>query len=144
MHKYTPKTSDTWQLEGFSTLTYEEIYKTIIGMPSKSCELNILPTTFLKKVLKCCLPSIAKIVNLSLVTGEFCDKWKPAVVWQLIKALSKGTVKENYRPVSNLPFISKIVEKCTSSWIPISLQKIPQLWDKPSEISQLHIVGHRK
>ena len=82
-------------------------------MPSKSCKLNILPTTLLKKVLKHCLPSIAKIVNLSLVTGDFCDNWKSAVVQQLLKALSKGTVKENYRPISNLPFISKIIEKCT-------------------------------
>ena len=31
----------------------------------------------------------------------------------LIKALSIGTVKEKYSLVSNLPFISKIIEKCT-------------------------------
>ena len=98
MHKYTPKTNDKPQLEGFSMLTDDEIYKTIMGMPSN---------------INHCLPSIAKIVNLTLVTGEFCDKWKSAVVWPLIKAISKGTVKENYRPVSNLPFISKIIEKCT-------------------------------
>ena len=106
-NKYTP-----W-LEEFSTLTDDEIYKTIMGMPSKSCELDILPTTLLKKVLKHCLPSIAKIVNLSLIAGDFCDNWKSAVVCPLIKPLSKGTVKENYRPVRNLPFISEIIEKCT-------------------------------
>ena len=31
----------------------------------------------------------------------------------IIKSLPKGTIKTNYRPVSNLSFISKIVEKCT-------------------------------
>ena len=72
-----------------------------------------LPYNIHKKVLKHCLPSIAKIVNLSLVTEEFCDKWKSAVGQPLIKVLSKGTVNQNYRPVSNLPFISKILEKCT-------------------------------
>ena len=113
MHNYTPKTNDTPWLEGFPTLTDDEIYKTIMGMPSKSCELNILPTTHLRKVVKHCLPSIAKIVNLSLVTGDFCNNWKSAVIQPLIKVLSKGTIKENYRPFSNLPFISKIIEKCT-------------------------------
>ena len=34
-------------------------------------------------------------------------------MWPLIKAVNKGKVKTNYRPVSNLPFISKIIEKCT-------------------------------
>ena len=80
IHKYTPKPNETSHLEGFSTLSDEAIHKTTLGMPSKSSKLNNIPTTFLKKVLKQCLPSIAKIVNLSLVTGSFCDKWKSAVV----------------------------------------------------------------
>ena len=52
MHKYTPKTNYTLQLEGFATQTDEEIYKTyqnLLRVPSKSFKLNILPTTFLKK-----------------------------------------------------------------------------------------------
>ena len=49
MHKYAPKINDTPQLEGFSTLTDDDIYKTIMGMPSKSCELDILLTTLLKR-----------------------------------------------------------------------------------------------
>ena len=72
---YIPKPNDTPQMERFSTLTQQEIYQTIIGMQSKSCELNTISTTFLKKVLKHC-PSIAKIVNFSLDTGEFCKTWK--------------------------------------------------------------------
>ena len=48
-HKYTPKPNDTLHLEEFSTLTDEEIYKTILGMPSKTCDLDTIPTTFLKK-----------------------------------------------------------------------------------------------
>ena len=36
-----------------------------------------------------------------------------AIVKPLIKAKKKGTAYTNYRPVSNLSFISKVVEKCT-------------------------------
>ena len=36
-----------------------------------------------------------------------------AIVKPLIKAKKKGTAHMNYRPVSNLSFISKLVERCT-------------------------------
>ena len=71
------------------------------------------PYNIPKKVFKHCLTSIVKIVNLLLATEEFCNRWKSTVVQPLLKAISKGRVKTNYRPVSNLPFISKIIEKCT-------------------------------
>ena len=73
----------------------------------------MLQTGRLKQVLDGCPPAITHIVNSSLHTGEFCKEWKEALVKPLIKNISAGTVKMNYRPVSNLGFISKIVEKVT-------------------------------
>ena len=82
-------------------------------MPSTTCKLDIIPTKFLKKVLMHCIPALTKVVNLSLSSGHFFEDWKLAIVRPLIKSLKKGTEKSNYRPVSNLQFISKIVKKCT-------------------------------
>ena len=63
-------------------------------MPSKSHELGSIPTTFLNNVLKHCLPSIAKIVNLILDTREFCGRWKSTMVQPLTKAIITGAVKQ--------------------------------------------------
>ena len=59
------------------------------------------------------MPTLTKIINLSLNTGKSHDGWRLAVVRSLTKSLPKGTSKMNYRPVINLSVISKIVEKCT-------------------------------
>ena len=59
------------------------------------------------------LPSLAHIVNKSLDQGAFYSEWKEALVKPLVKKKSLGAIKTNYRPVSNLQFISKIVEKVT-------------------------------
>ena len=48
----------------------------------------------------------------SLANGEFCEDWKVAVVKPLLKNPSLDLINKNYRPISNLPFISKLVEKC--------------------------------
>ena len=71
-------------------------------MPSRTCELDIIPTGFLKKVLVHCVPAITKVINLSLSMGHFYEDWKLAIVRPLIQSVRKGTEKSNYRPVSNL------------------------------------------
>ena len=100
-------------LNKFSILSETQLYKIIMEMPSTTCEVDIIPTEFLKKVLMHCIPAKTKVVNLSLSLGHFFEDWKLAIVRPLIKSLKKGTEKSNYRPVSNLQFISKIIEKCT-------------------------------
>ena len=82
-------------------------------MPSKSCKLDTIPTTLLKKVVKHCLPSITKVANLLLDTGAFCKRLKCTVVWPLIKAISKGTVKTIYRHSQQPTIYLQIIEKCT-------------------------------
>ena len=49
-------------------------------------------TDELKEVLHICIPSITKIVNLSLDKGAFSNQRKTAVVKPLIKAIKKGMV----------------------------------------------------
>ena len=82
-------------------------------MPSKTCDLDPLPTSILKKCIDLLLPAIHHIVNLSLSQGYFPDVLKKACVTPLIKNenLDYDNIK-NFRPVSNLPFLGKLIEKC--------------------------------
>ena len=81
-------------------------------MNNKSCELDIISIDKLKEILDSCIGTITKIVNISLTTGQFCDQWKTAIIKSLLKTLGLKLINKNYRPVSNLHFISKLVEKC--------------------------------
>ena len=58
------------------------------------------------------IPGITKLVNLSMETGCVPSSFRKALVTPLLK---KSTlypeVMKNYRPVSNLPFVSKVLER---------------------------------
>ena len=108
---YQPRQLDVPLLRKFTPVTTSQLEKTIKGMPSKTYQLDIIPTDKLKEVLEGCLPAITHITNSSLDTRSFCEEWKEAIVKTLVKKPSGGLVKTNYRPVNNLGFISKVVEK---------------------------------
>ena len=97
----------------FTPISAKELQETITNMPSNTCTLDIMSTARLKEVLGTILPSLAHIVNKSLNQGAFYNEWKEALVKPLVKKKSLGAIKTNYRPVSNLQFISKIVAKVT-------------------------------
>ena len=61
------------------------------------------------------LPTITERVNHSLQTSTFDPSFRCALVRPLLKkpGLDRNNL-QNYRPVSNLPFISKIIEKAVS------------------------------
>jgi hypothetical protein len=81
-----------------------------------SCELDPLPTKLLKPCLDHVLPLITDIVNKSLSEQCVPASFKQAIVRPLHKKpnLDKEILK-NYRPVSSLPFISKILEKVANN-----------------------------
>ena len=78
----------------------------------KSCELNPIPTTLLYDNLDILLLTITNIINTSLTTGIVPCGLKTATVKRLLKkpSLDKNLLK-NYHPISNLSFLSKILEK---------------------------------
>ena len=57
------------------------------------------------------LPVITKMINLSLNSGEFADDWKCGLINPILKKPGLDLLYKNYRPVSNLQYVSKLTEK---------------------------------
>ena len=105
--KYNGKTFSTFQ-----PVSEEIVRKTIMSMPTKSCNLDPLSTDYVKHCLDELLPHITSIVNASLSTATVPVLFKNALVIPLLKKNGLDpNLLNNYRPVSNLPFISKVLER---------------------------------
>ena len=74
--------------------------------------LDPVPTYLVHECLDDLIPTITAIINESLVSGIVPPPFKQAIVLPLLKKpnLDRNVLK-NYRPVSNLHFLSKILEK---------------------------------
>lgn len=98
----------------FSNFTAVEktvIEKMIQHLKSSSCCLDVLPTPFFKS-MKCMLTDLHQIINSSLQTGSVPKQLKVAAIRPLpIKRSLDASVLNNYRPILNLSFIAKILEK---------------------------------
>ncbi|KAL0152092.1 hypothetical protein M9458_052599, partial [Cirrhinus mrigala] len=95
--------------EAIDSKTLEEIVQ---HLKSSTCNLDTLPTSFFKSVFNCLEADLLEVVNISLLSGTFPNSLKTAVVKPLLKKSNiDNTTLSNYRPVSNLPFIGKIIEK---------------------------------
>ena len=100
----------------FSQVTDLQVAKVIRSSASKSCDLDPLPPQIMKMVLSELLPIITAIINKSLNTGTFPGRYKLALVSPLLKKQTLDPdVCKNYRPVSNLAFLSKVLEKVVAS-----------------------------
>ena len=110
-------------LSNFTPATMQEVEKLIKQSPAKSCGLDPVTTWLLKQHTECLVPIITSIVNMSLAGGVFPDQFKMAHVCPLIKkATLDCDAPKNYRPISNLPYIYKIVEKVVAARLQKHLQ----------------------
>ena len=99
-------------LSSFSTITLEDVEKKIKSMSNKFCSLDPIPTFLLKSCSDVLSPIILHIVNSSIATAEFPAYMKKAVVKPTLKKDDADSdCLKNYRPISNLPVISKILER---------------------------------
>ena len=110
MHVDLPPAAST--LGSFSSVSVDEVRKLITLSKCKSCSLDPIPTWLLKKSLDDILPAIVHIINLSLSNGSVPHSMKCAIVSPLLKkpTLDKEILKK-YRPVSNLTFLSNVLER---------------------------------
>ena len=99
----------------FIPASQEEVDTLVRQSPNKTCSLDPVPTWIIKKCSRIFVPILTLIVNASLSTGSVPPNLKQAIITPLIKqpSLDKDCLK-NYRPVSNLSFLSKLIERIIS------------------------------
>ena len=99
-------------LHDFGVVPPEEVRGFASKLSCKSCNLDPLPASVVKECLDTLLPVITRIVNLSLTKGAMPESFKLA---ELLPSLKKPDADyedfKSSRPISNLPMVSKVIEK---------------------------------
>ena len=88
----------------------------------KSCELDPLPPFVIVDVLDDIVPFLLYLFNRSLSEGLLPASEKRAIVFPTLKKPNLDpSICQNYRPIANLSFLSKTLERL------VSLQLLPYL-----------------
>ncbi len=112
------------KLQCFTTIGQDELNKLITASKPTTCLLDPVPTKLLKELLPVAEQPLLNIINSSLSLGHVPKPFKLAVIKPLIKKPKLDPCElANYRPISNLPFMSKILEKVVSAQLCSFLQK---------------------
>ena len=104
---------------------------------SKAAGLDNLSGHFLKNVAKVWAKSITDLCNLSVTSEKFPDSCKIAKLKEIYK---KGSLTEasNYRPISLLPLISKVIEKVIYNQTSVFLNSRNLLYNYQSSFCKNH------
>lgn len=93
-------------------VTYYELAKLIKSSNSKTNALDPCPTDLLKKTFDVHSYVLLKIFNQSFDEDKFPDTFKIVQVTQSLKSPTDDKhLLKNYRPISNLPTIGKLLER---------------------------------
>ena len=97
-----------FEFKAVTEKTVEEIIDNL--KPKTSCGVDRLSNKLLKFIKYEITKPLTKIINQSLLTGIFLDKLKLAKVLPIYKK-NDDNILDNYRPISVLPTISKVLER---------------------------------
>ena len=104
--------ADTPVIRMLQPVSQEDLKKIVLSGNSKCCHLDPVPTSILKECIDILLPSLTNIVNKSVVDHTFPTTFKFATLVPLLKKPSLDKEQfPNYRPVSNLAYVGKLIEK---------------------------------
>ena len=108
----SPAVADEDCLFNFPPVSRTDVIDIVKLCPTKSCSLDPIPTALLKCVIDILATPIASLYNLSVLTGVFPSKLKLGLITPLLKKPSLcPNQKANFRPVTNVSFSSKCLER---------------------------------
>ena len=104
-------------------VTQEEVRAIIRKSKATTCRNSPVPSYLVKHNNDVLLPAITHLVNLSLCGGVFPDCLKMAIISALLKKKGLDIILSNFRPVSNLTCISKIIEKAAAGFFNAHMER---------------------
>ena len=126
-------------LYAFDLVTVSETKEIVMSLASKHCELDPAPTFIVKNLIDILAPAMSTIINKSLSLGVVPTSMKRALVKPLLKDSSLDPEEiSNYRPVSNLSFLSKVLEKVVNKRLDAHLENNVLLSDSQSAYRKHH------
>ena len=104
--------SSDCQFSQFTPVSLHDVARAIRSLPDKQSICDALPTRFLKECSDLLVPFISFLFNKSLSLGLVPERWKVSRVTPLLKKGKRNADElSHYRPISNLPVLSKLLER---------------------------------
>ena len=104
--------ADVPVLAAFDDITSEEVECLLNRLGTRQCELDTAPVWLIKKLKSVFAPIISHLVNTSFQDASLPASHKRAIVRPRLKKTGMDPVDpKSYRPISNLSFISKFIER---------------------------------
>ena len=99
-------------LSNFTPTTTDEVQQLLTKMNKTTCKLDPFCTSIIMQHSLHFIPVYVHLINLCFSTGIFPTRFKSTVVKPLLKKTTLDyEVLKNFRPISNLTFLSKLIEK---------------------------------
>ncbi len=108
----------------FYCVSDSDIVKLVKTSKRSSSPADPIPVPLLCSIIDCICPYITLAINSSLISGVVPSAFKAAIVRPILKkAGSDPEVMSKYRPISLLPFLSKVLEKVVAKQITTHLER---------------------
>ncbi len=122
----------------FKEITQVDIAAAIDRLSASTASSHDGITSFMVKAGKVVLvPIFHYMFNLSVTSKKFPEQWKEAIVTPLFKSGQRDD-PNNYRPISVLPTISKVLERCVHDQVYAYLSKNNLLNNRQSGFRKGH------
>ena len=128
------------KLSQFQLVDSNTISRIITKIKKTNCALDPMPISEITSAenLSALINVLVKIINTSISKCKFPTTEKIAVVKPILKGTLDPENLSSYRPVSNLSFVSKIIENVILEQLNVHLEKVGALPDNQSAYRQFY------